>query len=420
MSSPDPGLLDQYIERSRPSGDFIPGQTPIRLQEIPFYAEEVKEALDSLATTYLVMGKKNRLFEEKWSGWLGAGQSVCVNSGTSAVLLAMMWLKFHQARRTGRDEILIPAVTWSTSLFPAMVVGLKPVLVDVDLDNLCVNSFAPYITDKTLAVLPVHLLGHACGMDRIMREAKEKNIFVIEDCCEAHGAKFQGKKVGTFGDISLWSYMFAHHITTVEGGMLSVNDPELADTLRMFRAHGWVREISEKNKSRIIAENPDIHPSFLFADIGLNVRPTEITASFGLHQLDRLDGFIEKRRAAFEKITARLSRHAKFIQLFPERAGEYLSPFAYPVLVREGAPFSKKDLQGHLENAKVETRPIEGSNLSAHPFMKRYPDLVSIRGELKNAEKIHRGGFFFGLNQDTDDARIEYLARAFDDFFKKF
>src|SRR5262249_52182979 len=202
--------------------------------------------------------------------------------------------------------------------FPAMIVGLKPVLVDVDLENLCVNSFAPYITKKTLALMPVHLLGHACKMDVILQEARRNDLFVLEDCCEAHGGCYGDQKVGTFGDISVWSFMFAHHITTVEGGMISVKDEELADILRMFRAHGWIREISEPKRSKVRRENPGIHPIFLFADIGLNVRPTEVTACFGIHQMERLNAFIEKRRKGFEKIPQQLSRYSEYIQLFPE------------------------------------------------------------------------------------------------------
>lgn len=410
--------IDKYIKEHIFKEDFIPGKTPIRLQEIPFDHKEIKEALESLLSTFLVMGKKTKLFEEGWSKWLGRKHSVCVNSGTSAVLLAMMWLKFHKARETKRDEILIPAVTWSTSLFPALIVGLKPVLVDIDLKNLCVNSFAPYISERTLALMPVHLLGHACEMDTIMQEAKKNNLYVIEDSCEAHGACYKNKKVGTFGDIGLWSFMFSHHITTVEGGMLSVDDLEIADTLRMFRAHGWVREISEERRNKAIKDNPDIHPSFLFPEIGLNVRPTELTASFGIQQLKRLDGYIEKRRIAFEKITNGLRRYSDFIQLFPEIKDEYFSPFAYPVLIRDGAPFTKKDLINYLEQRLIHSRPIEGSNLAVQPFMKRYPGMVEIRGKLKNSDLVHKNGFFIGLNQETDNERIKYIIKSFTGFFK--
>ena len=284
--------IKKYIKDNLIQENFIPGKTTVRLQEIPFGFEEVYEAFKSLLSTYLVMGAKTEIFEQEWSKWLGKRHSTFVNSGSSAILLAMMWLKFHKSKECKRDEILIPAVTWSTSLFPAMIVGLKPVLVDVDLDNLCVNSFAPYITDRTLAVMPVHLLGHACKMDVIIDEAKKNNLFVIEDCCEAHGTRYKNQKIGTFGDISIWSFMFAHHMTTIEGGMLSVDDENTDDIFRMFRAHGWVRDISENKKNKLIEENPDIDPHFLFPDIGLNLRPTEISASFGIHQLKRLNDYI--------------------------------------------------------------------------------------------------------------------------------
>lgn len=411
--------IDKYIEKNFFKENFVPGKTPLKLQEIPFGVEEIKEALDSLLSTLLVMGDKTKIFEKEWSKWLGSKYSIFVNSGTSAVLLIMMWLKFHKSRETGRDEILIPAVTWSTSLFPAMVVGLKPILIDIDLENLCVNSFAPYITEKTLAVMPVHLMGHACKMDIIMKEAKEYDLYVIEDCCEAHGTRYRNQKVGTFGNASIWSFMFAHHMVTIEGGMISLDNPILADLFKMFRAHGWIREISEEKKCQAIESYPEIHPSFLFPEIGLNVRPTELNASFGIHQLRRIDDFIDKRRNAFKKITNSLVRYSQFIQLFPELEDEYFSPFAYPVLVRDEAPFSKKNLQKFLEDQLIHSRPIEGSNLALQPFMKRYSDLVGIRGKLKNSNIVHKNGFFIGLNQDTNDERIEYITKTFEKFFKK-
>lgn len=398
------------------SAQFIPGKTPVRLQEASFGQAEFDEAVDSLQSTQLVMGAKVRQFEEDWRTWLGVSSSVCVNSGTSALLLAMMWLRFHKATPE-RNEILIPAVTWSTSLFPAIVVGLRPVLVDVSLDNLCTNSFEPYITDKTLAVLPVHLMGHAADMRTILSEAKRHNLHVIEDACEAHGTELHGCKVGTWGDMSVFSFMFSHHMTTIEGGMINAGEQDLADTLRMFRAHGWIRETNPAFQRQIRAEYPDIHPSFLFAEIGLNVRPTEIVGAFGIHQLAKLNGFIDNRRAAFAKIIERLRRHERHLHLFPEMDGERLSPFAFPVLVRENAPFHASNLMSFLEENLIEIRPIEGANLAAHPFMRRYGHLLEIRGSLKNAELIHQNGFFFGLNQSTDDARISYIGDVFDKFF---
>ena len=330
--------LKKIIKANLPSKSYRSGD-PIRLQELPIDEKEILEGIESLISTFVVMGEKCLKFEKAWSNWLGRKHSVFVNSGTSGILLAMMWLKFHKATKN-KNEILIPAVTWSTSLFPAIIVGLKPVLVDIDLNNLCVNSFEKHITKNTLAFLPVHLMGHSCNMDKINKEAKKHNIIVIEDCCEAHGAKFKGKKVGTTGDVSVFSYMFAHHIITIEGGMISVNNEKLADIHRMFRAHGWIREISEKNKKKIISENPDIHPTFLFPELGLNLRPTEISAAFGIHQIKKLDNFIKKRRVSYFKIFNKLIKYDKYLTLFPENKNEYLSPFAFPILVKKNKYFT--------------------------------------------------------------------------------
>ena len=411
--------LKDLLKNSFPDNIYDPSKPTIRLQEVNYDTQEVEEALKSLLSTYVVMGEKTKLFEQLWSKWIGRNYSVFVNSGSSGLLLAMMWIKFKKSTSI-KNEILIPAVTWSTSIFPAIIVGLKPVLVDVDLSNLCTNSFAEHISDNTVAILPVHLMGHACNMEVIMEEAKKHNLVVIEDCCEAHGAKYNRKKVGTFGDVGVWSSMFAHHISTIEGGLISSDRVELDDLFRMFRAHGWVRDISDKKKKEIINNNINIDPSFLFPELGLNVRPTEINAAFGIHQVQKIDGFIEKRRTAFQNIHGQLKDFEKYFTFFPEQKNEYFSPFAFPILLKNNAPFSRKEIINHLTENRIEHRPIAGSNMAQQPFMKNYGQLLDISDNLPNAKKIHENGFFIGVNHQTNESRIEYIVKSFKSFLKKY
>tara|TARA_S200000501_G_C20871778_1_gene764644 strand:- start:3191 stop:4438 length:1248 start_codon:yes stop_codon:yes gene_type:complete len=414
----DKKLID-LLKKSFPKETYDSNKSTVRLQEVNYDIQEVEEAIKSLLSTFVVMGKKTKLFEQLWSKWIGRKHSVFVNSGSSGLLLAMMWIKFKKSTSI-KNEILIPAVTWSTSIFPAIIVGLKPVLVDVDLSNLCTNSFANYISDKTVAILPVHLMGHACNMDVIMEEAKKHNLAVIEDCCEAHGAKYNGKKVGTFGDVGIWSSMFAHHISTIEGGIISSDTVELDDLFRMFRAHGWVRDISDSKKKEIINNNINIDPSFLFPELGINVRPTEINAAFGIHQIQKIDSFIEKRRQAFQNIHNQLKDFEKYFTFFPEQKNEYFSPFAFPILLNENAPFSRKEIIDYLTESRIEHRPIAGSNMAQQPFMKNYGQLLDISNNLPNAKKIHENGFFIGVNHQTNDLRIDHIIKSFKSFLKKY
>jgi len=411
--------LKKYVKNRLPHKRFVPGKTKIPLQEVMFSEDEITESIESLLSTYLVMGKKVNQFERSWSKWLGCKYSIATNSGTSALLLVMIWLKFHKASEE-KKEVLIPAVTWSTTLTTPLILGLRPVLVDVNMKNLCTNSFSQYITKNTLAVVPVHLMGHSCNMSNIMSEANASSVYVVEDACEAHGTRWNGQKVGTFGDVGCFSFMFSHHISTIEGGMICVNSDDLNDVFRTFRAHGWIREIS-KDKKRYFEEHYNyIDRRFLFSDVGLNVRPTEIVGAFGIHQITKIDSFIEKRRYAFNKISQELRKYLGFIYIFEEQENEYYSPFAYPVVVKEDAPFSKQDLTHFLEENMIETRQIEGGNLARQPLYEKYKGCIEMRGNLRNADLIQNNGFFFGINQNTDDNKIGYIVDVLERFFKRF
>ncbi len=410
--------LEGYIRARLPREKFIPGKSKIPLQEVMFAEEEIAEAIDSMLSTQVVMGKKVREFEKAWCGWLGSPCAVASNSGTSALLLAMLWLKFHQATPE-KQEVLIPAVTWSTTLTTALVLGLKPVLVDVDLTTLCVDTFAPGLSRRTLALVPVHLMGHSANMTNVVREAKAVSAFLVEDACEAVGTRWEGKKAGTFGEVGAFSFMFAHHLSTMEGGMCSLQSEEMADLFRAFRAHGWVRDSSPDFRIHFEEKYPQIDRRFLFGDVGLNLRPTEITGAFGIHQLKKADSFIEKRRWAFQQLTQGLRAYGEFFHLFEERPGEFLSPFQYPIVLREKAPFSRAVLMSFLEENLIETRQLAAGNLARQPFLERYRDLIEIRGELRNADRIHSSGFVFGINQSTDQERISYLLEVFQRFFKR-
>ena len=396
---------------------FIPGETKIPLN-IPTYGpEEVLEALDSLLSGWVTCGKKVERFEKLWREYLDVHQAIMVNSGSSANLLALAALRAMGKLQEG-DEVITPAVTWATTVFPIAQVGAVPVLVDVDLDtyNISPEAVERAITSRTKAIMPVHLLGNPCEMGPLLQIASNHGLLVIEDACEAHGAEWRDYKVGSLSDVATFSFFFSHHISTIEGGMVVGALTELADICRSIRSHGWIRDMS--TRERTTREYPNIDPRFLFLHAGYNFRPTEIQGAFGIHQLPRLEGFIQHRRENAAYWGRELAEFGAYIQLQEERAGTRHAWFAYPILVRHNAPFTRNDLQDFLEAKGVETRPIEAGNMAVQPAMKHINHRVV--GSLTNAQYIHDHAFFFGNHAGIGLIEREAIVNYFYEFFKSF
>ena len=406
----DEGIRQQMaMENLTP---FISGKTRIPLNVPTYGPEEVIEALDSLMSTWVTMGKNVKRFEEMFAAYVGMRYGVMTNSGSSANLLALSLITLDPG-----DEVIAPALTWSTTIFPIAQAGGSPVLVDVDREtyNISPEAIERAITPRTRAIMPVHLLGNPCDMDAIMGIAKRHHLFIIEDCCEAHGAEYRGQKVGSFGAFSTYSFFFSHHISTIEGGMVLAREVGAADKCRSMRAHGWIRDMS--NRDEIAAANPDIDQRFMFAYPGYNFRPTEIQGAFGIHQLPRLDELVGMRRQQARYFTYALSPHADLLQLPVEAPNTKHSYFAYPITIRDGAPFTKKELVTFLEGKGLETRPIEGSNMAIQPAMK----YLKFRTEdLTNTEYIHDHSFFFGLHQGLGMEQQFAIVSYFDEFMGRY
>jgi len=393
--------------------EFVYGKTRIPLNVPTYGAPEVIEALESLMSTWVTMGKKVKTFEARFAEYIGREHAVMVNSGSSANLLALTCIYDLQPG----DEIITPALTWATTVFPIAQVGAVPVLVDVERDsyNISPDAIRAAITPRTRAIMPVHLLGNPCNMSAITEIAlvNHHDIYLIEDCCEAHGAEYHGKKVGSFGDAATFSFFFSHHISTIEGGMLLTNNSIWNDQWRSMRAHGWIRDMSTKDA--IAAANPDIDPRFMFAYPGYNFRPTEIQGAFGIHQLPRLEGLIEIRRANAAYFNEALAPYQEWLMLPSEAPGTRHAHFAYPLTVLEGAPFTKKELSQFLEAKGLETRQIEAGNMAQQPAMR----MVNYRaGPLPNAEYIHRNSFFFGNHHGIGEVERKAIVSYFDEFFR--
>jgi len=374
----------------------------IRLQAPSYDKDEILEVMESLLSTYVSMGKKNILFEEKWNTWLGSVESSTCNSGSSANLLIFSVLKSPLSKYDLRDgdEVIVPAIGWSTTYAPIIQNNLKCRIVDVKKDTLTIdeNLIEKTITSKTKAIMCVHLLGNPCNMDKILNICKQYNLILIEDCCESHGATYNGKKVGTFGLASSFSFMFAHHISTAEGGMVSTNDLEFNDSVRIIRAHGWLRDIKDKKyKEKIESQNQNVNKDYLFVDLGYNLRMNDLGASFGIHQVDKLDNFISIRRNNHFNFIKEIKEAFldDIITTISDSHNSKISPLALPIICK-----SKKIKQKILENfdGKVEYRGIASGNIIRQPFIKHYKNSF-IYDECPNADYINDNGFWIGNHQ---------------------
>lgn len=409
-------LVDQYFnlqEREEDSRIF-PLVVP------PYSSEEVKEALDSLLSTYVTMGKKCYQFESDFAEYIGTKHGLFVNSGSSANLIALSILASPSIENSIKpgDEVITSAITWSTTVFPIFDVNAIPVFVDSNPKTMTmdVDQIEKAISDKTKVIMPVHLLGNPCDMEKIMEIAKDHDLYVIEDCCEAHGAKIGNKMVGSFGHISTFSFFFSHHITTIEGGMVLTDNPDFLKIGKSLRAHGWIRE--RKDRDVLAKKHASIDPRFLFVQRGYNFRPTEIQGAFGIHQLPKLNSFINARKKAAEFLLKFLSKYSKNLLLPPIVDKGVQSWFGFAIIVKDSAPFTCKELSTHLEKNGIDTRQIMGGNFVEQPVMKSLP--YRTINNLPNSQFIFRNGLFIGLHNKLDYSRLEKVVSIFEEFLKRY
>ena len=393
----------------------------VRLQVSTFDDSDIRTVMELFDTTMLVMGEKTQEFQRKWSQWEGMPFSTMVNSGSSANLLIVQLLISKRGRYQLQpgDEVLIPAVTWSTTLFPVLQLGLKPVLVDVKPDTMNIDaaSCRKALSRKTRAVIAVHLLGNPANMDELADLCADHDLVLVEDCCEAHGALWHRQKVGSFGALSSFSFMFAHHMSTIEGGVVCCSTREDDAILKATRAHGWIREIDDATRKEILEKTPHDDTRFLFWDVGFNVRPTEISAALGSSQLEKLDRYIDTRNRNHELYRRELAPVSEHIQVQepedPVRAGP--SSFAFGLYIRDTGRFRRRDLVAHLEARGVESRPLVAGNLARHPFYPLYCEPPRV--ELAVSDAIHVGGLYLPNHQGMSEDDVRYVASHVREFF---
>ena len=369
-----------------------------------------KKELDAIQSVIdkdmYTMGDSVREFENDFSNFMNTKYSVMVSSGSTANLLAIAALFFTKTPKLKRgDEVIVPAVSWSTTYFPLQQYGLKLKFVDIDLEtlNYDLKALEEAVSDSTKMIMVVNLLGNPNDFDIINAIIKDKDIFLIEDNCESMGATFNDKQAGTFGIMGTFSTFFSHHMATMEGGFITTDDKELYHILLSIRAHGWTRNLPKDN---LVCNKSDdwFEESFRFVLPGYNVRPLEMSGAIGIEQLKKLPAFLDQRRKNAKYFVELFENHPDFII---QKDIDNSSWFGFSIIIKPTSNLIRKDIINRLKENKIDCRPIVTGNFTRNEVMKYFD--YEIHGELENAEYLHQNGFFVGNSQVDLKMEIEFL-----------
>ena len=363
----------------------------------------------SVKNLVLTQSKNVRQFENKWSRWLGVKYSTFVNSGASANFITLAILK-HSNKNKNKNQIIVPSLTWISDVASVIMNGFKPVFVDANLENLSMNvdQVIKKISKKTLAVFITHTLGFNGLNAKLIKTLKRKKIHLIEDVCESHGATFKNKKLGTFGLISNFSFYYAHHMTTIEGGMICTNDKKIYEMSRILRSHGMLRESGNKSyEKKVIKKNKTLSPQFTFLYPALNFRNTEIGAAIGLNQLKNLTKNNSNRSNNFKYFINLLDGN-KYWKAFDLKGN---SNYAFPIILKT-KNISKRNLfERILEKNGIEFRrgTAGGGNQLRQPYLKEFSKNINFK-KFKNVDHIHFFGYYIGNYPTLKKSKIKEIA----------
>tara|TARA_B100000959_G_scaffold59930_2_gene62915 strand:+ start:1900 stop:3078 length:1179 start_codon:yes stop_codon:yes gene_type:complete len=350
----------------------------------------------------LTQSKKVKEFEKKWSEWLGVKHTVFVNSGSSANFLTMAALKLLH----GKGEIIVPTLTWVSDIVSVIQNNFKPVFVDINPKNLCMseNEIISKVNKKTLAVFITHVQGFNALSNKLISFLKKKKILLIEDVCESHGATFKNKKLGTFGKISNFSFYYAHHMSTIEGGAICTNDKNIYEMVRILRSHGMVRESNNSNfEKKMIKKYPKLSPKFIFLYPGYNFRNNEIGATIGINQLKSLNRNNQKRKKNF-KLFLKLIDKSKYRTDFDTEGS---CNYAFPVILKTKNLKIRDNFEKILIKNKIEFRRgnAGGGNQLRQPYLKKFTKNINL-SNFKEVDHIHFFGYYIGNYPNLTNNKI--------------
>lgn len=413
---------------------FVPGKTKVHFAGRVYDEKEMTAMTDAVLDFWLTLGKYGQEFEKKFSAIIGAKHTLLANSGSSANLLAVSSLMSPQMNDPLKPggEVITPSSTFPTTLNPIIQNNLTPVFVDVELGtyNIDAERLGEALTEKTRLIVLPHTLGNPNEMDAVMDVARDHSLYVIEDACDALGSKYDGRMLGSIGDMGTFSFYPAHHITMGEGGAVTTSDSQLSLILKSLRDWGRacvcpVCTLTEDPDSRcplrfqFKSENlpEDYDRKYVYTNIGYNLKPTDIQAAMGVEQLKKLSGFTKKRKENFKILYGEFSRFEDYFILPKALPKSDPSWFAFPLTVKENPRFKRKDIVSWLEKNNIETRMLFAGNIVKHPGYRHVKYRVS--GDLKNSDTILRNTFFIGVYPGLDRERLNYVIEKTREFMKK-
>ena len=412
--------------------EFIPGKSKVHYSGRVFDEKEIQALVNSSLDFWLTLGPECREFEKKFEEYLGMKHFTVCNSGSSANLLAISALCSNMIDNPLKpgDEVITVAATFPTTLAPIIQNNLIPVFIDVELGNynIDVSKIEQAIGPKTRAIIFAHTLGNPAEIDKIMEIAKKHNLYVIEDNCDSLDSKYNGQLVGTFGDISTYSFYCAHHITLGEGGAIATNNSKIARAVLSLR--DWGRdcfcETGEKNSSGACNNRfnhkfpllPDGYDhKYVYSNIGYNLKPLDLQCAIGLEQLKKLPEFSRKRKENFKKLYETFLQYQGKVVLPSWSKKADVSWFAFPITIKKHAGFKREDIVRFLESKNIETRMLFGGNILKQPGFSNIQKRIV--GELTNTDIILNNTFFLGVFPGITKEKMQYMIDCINEFFKQ-
>ena len=417
-------LVCEYFREAFPSREFVPGTSTVPISGRVFNERELEMLVDSSLDFWLTTGRFAEAFEREFAKFFGMRAAVLVNSGSSANLVAIAALtsnKLGDRRLKPGDEVITVAAGFPTTVNPIIQCGLVPVFVDAQIPtyNVDVTQLEAARSPKTRAIMVAHTLGNPFDLDAVTAFASKHDLWLVEDCCDAVGSTYNGKKVGTFGDVATTSFYPAHHITMGEGGCVLTDSPMLKTLIESFRDWGrdcWCDPGNDNTCGKRFDWKLGGLPhgydhKYIYSHIGYNLKATDMQAAVGVAQLTKLHGFIEARRHNFARLKEGLADLTEFF-ILPE-ATPHSDPswFGFPILLREETGISRSELMRNLNEKKIGTRQLFGGNLLRQPAYEGVKHRVI--GDLKNSDRIMNQVFWVGVYPGLTSAMIDYMIDVF-------
>lgn len=416
-------LTGEFARRHHATKPFVPGQSPVPVSGKVYDETDMRNLVDSSLDFWLTTGRYNDAFEAQLAQRIGVAHALTTNSGSSANLLALSTLTSHYFRGDALkpgDEVITVATGFPTTVNPSLQYGLVPVFVDVDIPtyNIKPEMIEAAVTEKTRAIMVAHTLGNPFDLAEVMRVAQKYNLWVVEDCCDALGATYDGRNVGTFGHIGTLSFYPAHHITMGEGGAVFTDKPRIKRVIESMRDWGrdcWCAPGMDNTCGKRFARKLGTLPEgydhkYTYGHAGYNLKITDMQAAVGLAQLAHLDGFIAARQRNFDTLT-QLLKPLEDVFILPE-ATPNSSPswFGYPITIRPSSNLNREALVQYLNEKKIGTRLLFGGNLLHQPYMKGRN--YKVVGDLSNADLVTTNTFWIGLFPGLGESHLEYTVDA--------